>query len=120
MDLVAQYGRPDLGLEYYTAAEDLQQLAGLMAEGSGSAAGGRSGSSSGAPKCLFGHADARCIMSSAIMCVRTPALTSLGCLCSGGEQSAEGGQRPCTSTSFPPRFRRLTAALCEASPGSPE
>ena len=43
VDLVAQYGRPDLGLEYYTAAEDLQQLAGLMAEGGG-AVGGRSGS----------------------------------------------------------------------------
>ena len=37
VDLVAQYGRPDLGLEYYTAAEDLQQLAGLMAEGGGAA-----------------------------------------------------------------------------------
>jgi hypothetical protein len=49
VDLVAQYGRPDLGLEYYTAAEDLQQLAGLMAEGSGSAAGSRSGSSIDAP-----------------------------------------------------------------------
>lgn len=45
---------------------------------------------------------------------------SSGCLCSGGEPSEEGGQRPGSSTSFPPRFRRLTAALCEASLGSPE
>lgn len=49
VDLVAQYGRPDLGLEYYTAAEDLQQLAGLMAEDSSSAAGGRSASSIDTP-----------------------------------------------------------------------
>lgn len=50
VDLVAQYGRPALGLEYYTQAEDLGQLAQLM---------------------------------------------------SG------------TDSAFPPRFRRLTAALCE-------
>ncbi len=50
VDLVSQYGRPELGLEYYTQAEDLGQLAQLMS-GTGSA--------------------------------------------------------------FPPRFRRLTAALCE-------
>ena len=45
---------------------------------------------------------------------------STGHLCSGGEPLAEGGQPPGRPTSFPPRFRRLTAALCEASPGSPE
>ena len=33
VDLVAQYGRPAFGLDYYAAAEDLGQLADLMAEG---------------------------------------------------------------------------------------
>jgi hypothetical protein len=40
VDLVAQYGRPALGLDYYTAAEDLKQLADLMTQDS-SAAGAR-------------------------------------------------------------------------------
>jgi hypothetical protein len=53
VDLVAQYGRPAFGLEYYAQAEDLGQLAGLMSE-----------------------------------------------------DGPAGG-------AFPPRFHRLTAALCE-------
>lgn len=71
VDLVAQYGRPAFGLEYYTAAEDLGQLADLMA---GESAAGSS--STNEP---------------------------------GGERQSA------TATSFPPRFRRLTSALCEAS-----
>ncbi len=58
VDLVGQYGRPAFGLEYYAQAEDLGQLADLM---------------------------------------------------------AEGGP---TGAAFPPRFRRLTSALCEVRLGS--
>lgn len=80
MDLVAQYGRPAFGLDYYAAAEDLGQLADLM-EGDSSSSGNSSGGGGGG----------------------------------SGELPGEGERQSATATAFPPRFRRLTSALCEAS-----